>query len=91
MPDQRRARSASPVVGVNVKHIDIAEVKKSVIQHAVTDNFFALDRNKAIACRHLRADKLTAFIVVLRDQIKRAKSDNVIFNGWADHQPIIPS
>ena len=68
MPDQRRARAASPVVGVNVKHIDIAEMKKGVIQHPVTDNFFVQGGDKAIAGNDFPPNKLPAFVFKLRDR-----------------------
>jgi exo-beta-1,3-glucanase (GH17 family) len=88
VPDQRRARTASPAVGMNVEHVNIADMEKSVIQHPVTDNFFVQVGDEAIAGNDFPANKLAAFVFKLRDKVKRAKRVNVIFNGWANRDHI---
>jgi len=88
MLQQRCARTTSSVVRMDVKHINTADVIKSVIQNAITDNLFVCNSDKAIAGNDFPTDKIPTFILTLRDEVKRAKSVNVIFDGWTNRNHI---
>src|SRR4029450_2970616 len=68
IPHQGGCGAASPVVRVNVKHIDTAVVMKRLVQHAVADHFFAADGDKAVAEADLPPDEFAALFFGLRDQ-----------------------
>jgi hypothetical protein len=78
---QRCSCATPPVLSVNIQHVNTAVVVKGVVQHSVADNFFIGDGDKASAGSDFTTDKLSALFFLARDQVERAKSPNVAFDG----------
>src|ERR1051325_8665937 len=72
------------MLGMDVKHINATIIIKGVIQNAIADHSFVRNSDEAVTGCDFTPNKLPPFALPARDEVERAESFYISFNGRAN-------
>jgi hypothetical protein len=61
---------------------------KGVIQYTVADYLVVPHGDEAITRVYLAPDELSSFLLMTRDEVKRAEFFNISLNGWSNRNNV---